>query len=53
VLAIGDKDVGRTVQGSAEGPQGKPAPEEGMRRVDDLDLGYLLGWRVIEWGSKV
>jgi hypothetical protein len=41
------------MQGSAERPQGKAASEEGMHRVDDLDLGHLLGRWVIEWGSKL
>jgi hypothetical protein len=41
------------MQGSAEGAQWEPAPEEGMSRVDDLDLNLFFGTWVLEWGSKV
>ena len=41
------------MQGSANRPDRELAPEEGMHRVDDLDLGYVLrGW-VIEGGMKL
>ena len=52
-LAVDHVDVGRAMQGSANRPDRELAPEEGMPRVDDLDLGYVLrGW-VIEGGMKL